>query len=157
MERRFLQTGLALALISACFALRSAWAGGKKSDAEVKVDVEAAKPEGGKQVITVKLDINKGWHIYGNPVGNETLEAAQTVVNVTGKNKPASVKVDYPKGHTVEDKVVGKYTSYEGKIEIRATVERAPGDTEPLTVGVRFQACDKNSCLFPATVKRTVP
>lgn len=145
--------------LAACLIFNSAQAGGKKSDAEVKVTVEAAKPDSaGKQVITVHLDINRGWHIYSNPVGNEDLEAAQTELKVTGKAKPASVKIEYPKGQIITDKVLGKYGVYEDKVSIRATVQRADGDTGPLEVSVKFQACnDKGSCLFPATVKKTVP
>ena len=132
--------------------------GGKKSDAEVKVNIEAGKADAGKQVITIHLEVNKGWHIYSNPVGNEDLAGAQTVVMVKGKIKPASVKIDYPKAHVIDDKILGKYGTYEGKIAIKATVQRAEGDTGPLEVSVRFQACnDRGSCLFPATVKKEVP
>ncbi len=159
MARRILQTGFALLGMYGVLALDPAQAGGKKSDGEVKVAVESTKPEGGKQVITVKLDINKGWHIYGNPVGFEDLAAAQTVVSVGGKTKPASVKVDYPKGMEINDKVLGgKYRVYEGSVAIKATVQRAEGDAGPLEVSIRFQACnDKGSCLQPATVRKTVP
>jgi DsbC/DsbD-like thiol-disulfide interchange protein len=135
------------------------WAGGKKSDSEVKIAVEAAKPDAdGKQVITIKLDINKGWHVYSNPVGNEDLESAQTVVKVDGKVKPAAVKIEYPKPHIVTDKILGKYGTYEEKVAIKATVQRAAGDTGPLWVTVRINACnDRGTCLPPATVKRDVP
>lgn len=132
--------------------------GGKKSDAEVKVNIEAGKAEAGKQVITIRLEINKGWHIYSNPVGNDDLAGAQTVVMVKGKTKPASVKIDYPTPHIIKDKVLGNYGTYDGKIAIKATVQRAEGDAGPLEVSVRFQACnDRGSCLFPATVKKQVP
>ncbi len=161
MAQRHLTTCLfAGTALAACLLLGSAHAGGKKSDAEVKVSVVAAKPDGaGKLVITIELDINKGWHIYSNPVGNDDLAAAQTEVKVTGKTKPASVKIDYPKGQIIDDKVLGvKYGVYEDKIAIKATVQRADGDTGPLEVSVKFQACnDKGSCLFPATVRKMVP
>lgn len=160
MSQRFLARCLIVVVaLTACLVLGSADAGGKKSDAEVKVTVEAAKPDGaGKQVITVHLDINKGWHVYSNPVGNDDLAEARTEVKVSGKTKPESVKIDYPKGHIINDKIVGKYGVYEDKVAIKATVQRAAGDTGPLEVSVKFQACnDKGSCLFPATVKKTVP
>ena len=159
MHPRLSECCLFAMALAASLIFSSAQAGGKKSDAEVKVTVEAAKPDSaGKQVITVHLDINRGWHVYSNPVGNEDLEAAQTEVKVTGKAKPASVKIEYPKGQIIKDKVLGNYGVYEDKVSIRATVQRADGDTEPLDVSVKFQACnDKGSCLFPATVKKTVP
>ena len=40
---------------------------------------------------------------------------------------------------------------------IKATVKRAKGDTSPLEVSVKFQACDEKMCLLPATVKVAVP
>jgi len=133
-------------------------AGGKKSDSEVKVSAKAAKPDAsGKQVITVTLVHNKGWHSYANPVGNEDLGASQTVITVAGAVKPVSVKVDYPAGKVVKDKVVGDYKVYEDKTEIPVTVQRAQGDTGPLEVSIRFMAChEKGVCLLPATVKQKV-
>lgn len=147
--------GLAAAL--ACLA--SVQAGGQKSDAEVKVNVEAAKPDAaGKQKVVVELRVNPGWHIYSNPVGNEDLSAAQTVISVSGKEKPASVKVDYPKGKVKKDTVIGTYHIYEGTVAIPITIERAAGAAGPLEVSVRFQACnEKGVCLFPATVRKTLP
>src|SRR5207247_1870678 len=146
------------AVLAAGGMLIPARAGGKRSDAEVKVALESAKPDAeGKLVITLKLDINKGWHIYGNPVGNNDLVDAQTVVSVSGKNKPTSVKIDYPKGHVIKDKVLGDYNVYEDKVTIKAIVERAAGDSGPLDVNVRFQACNDSTCLFPYTKKITVP
>jgi DsbC/DsbD-like thiol-disulfide interchange protein len=150
--------GALLALATLALIIGPVWGGGKKSDAEVKVKFEAGKAEAGKQVITIHLEVNKGWHIYSNPVGNEDLAGAQTVVVVKGSVKPALVKIDYPKGHIIKDKVLGNYGTYEGKIAIKATVQRADGDTEPLEVSVRFQACnDRGSCLFPAILKEKVP
>src|SRR6516162_10080624 len=80
--------GLTFVLISS----HSAAGVGKKSDAEVKLSAKAGKiDDTGKQVITVTMNINKGWHAYANPVGNPDLRSSQTVVTVTGKEK---LKVD---------------------------------------------------------------
>ena len=57
----------------------------------------------------------------------------------------------------IDDKVLGKYRVYEGKVTIKAAVRRAKGDTSPLEVSVKLQACDDKQCLLPATIKRTVP
>src|SRR5262249_2039279 len=59
-----------------------------RSDSVVKVSVRAApeKPgPDGKQLLTITLAIEKDWHIYANPVGNEQFENAQTTVAVAGK------------------------------------------------------------------------
>lgn len=134
-------------------------AGGKKSDSEVKVTAKAAKADAaGKQVVTINLDINKGWHVYANPVGNEDLAPAQTTVTINSKIKPKEVKITYPDGLLKPDETVGGYRVYKTSVQIKATVLRAAGDTGPLEVSVRFMAChDKGVCLQPATVKMTVP
>ena len=120
----------------------------------VKADKAGAD---GKQTIVVTLDINSGWHAYANPVGNEDFENNATVIKVSGKDKVA-IKVDYPKGKAKEDKVVGNYNIYVGKVDIPVTVQRASGDTGPLEVSVRFMTCSfKGFCLPAETVKVTVP
>jgi hypothetical protein len=129
----------------------------KKSESVVKATATADKPDtDGKQTVTITLDIEKPWHLYANPVGNEDLASVQTVVTVSSKVKPESVKVDYPAGkqHTDKD---GKYNVYEGKVTIKAQVKRAKGDSGPLEVNIKLQACDNRSCLFPSTVKVPVP
>lgn len=133
--------------------------GGKTSEAVVKVTAKADKPDdAGKQVVTITLTMDRDWHTYANPVGLEDLEGAQTVVEITSKNKPERVKLAYPKGKLHKDEVVGDYSVYEGKVEIKATVQRAKGDSGPLEVKVKFQACSDvaKTCLVPATVKLSV-
>jgi DsbC/DsbD-like thiol-disulfide interchange protein len=130
---------------------------GKKSDAVVKAKASAEKPSAGKEVVTVTLEIDPKYHIYANPVGNPDHEASQTVVSVTGKSKLESVKIDYPAGTVVKDSVVGDYKVYTGKVTIKATVQRAGGDSSALEVAVKLQACSKTSCLLPATIKVAVP
>src|SRR5438093_8038435 len=71
-------------------------AAGGKSDEEVKLSVTAGKLDAsGKQTITLTAVINKGWHIYANPVGNDDLAAAATVIKVAGKARPQEVNVKY--------------------------------------------------------------
>ncbi|OAI51522.1 hypothetical protein AYO44_17085, partial [Planctomycetaceae bacterium SCGC AG-212-F19] len=132
--------------------------GAKKSDAVVKVTVAAEKPAAdGTQVVNIMFAHDAGWHTYANPVGLDDLAAAQTMVTITGKNKLDDVKVDYPPGKLVKDKIVGDYKVWEDKVTIKATVRRAKGDAGPLEVAVKFQACTDKQCLLPATVKQTVP
>jgi hypothetical protein len=130
---------------------------GKKSDSVVKAKATADKPTNGKQVVTVTLEIDPKYHIYANPVGQADLEATQTIVSVSGKTKPESVKVDYPPGKLIRDRVVGDYKTYEGKVTIKATVQRAKDDTGALEVSIKLQACSKSGCLLPATIKVAVP
>jgi uncharacterized protein len=125
-----------------------------KSSADmVKVETSAGKiAADGTQEVTFTLNIEDGWHLYANPVGNEDLISAQTKVKITGKTKLKDVKVEYPKGKIVEDKTVGNYFTYEGKIVIKAKVSRAKDDTGPLDVAIKLQACDEKKCLPPGEV-----
>jgi uncharacterized protein YyaL (SSP411 family) len=132
--------------------------GAKRSDSVVKAAATADKPDAiGRQTVRLKLTIDKGWHVYANPVGNEGLDSAQTSVTVSGSTKPKSVKVQYPKGKTIKDAIVGDYGVYDGTAEIVAMVERAAGDSGPLEVTVKLQACNEKTCLLPATIKLSVP
>ncbi len=152
------RTWVMLACLGLLLVNVSVDAGAKKSDTEVKVSATASKiGTNGSQTVEVTLAINPGWHIYANPVENEDLGPSQTFVSVNAGTKPASVKVVYPKGDLKQDKIVGDYRIYKNKVTIQAQVQRAAGDTSPLDVSVRIQACDKTRCLLPATVKVNLP
>jgi DsbC/DsbD-like thiol-disulfide interchange protein len=130
----------------------------KTSDKVVKAEAKADKPSSdGTQVVTVTLKIDKDWHLYANPVDNDDLTDSQVTVAVSSKNKLEEVKVEYPTGKVVKDKTVGDYKTYEGTVTIKAAVRRAAGDTEPLNVTVKLQACNDTTCLAPGTIKLTVP
>jgi hypothetical protein len=131
---------------------------GKKSDAVVKVTATADKPDAdGNQTVTVTMTTDKGWYNYANPVNNKGLVDAQTAVKVSAKQPVEVVKIVYPAGTLKKDSVIGDYMIYEGTTTIKAQVKRAKGDSSPLEVSVSLQSCDKDSCLFPATVKVSVP
>src|SRR5438105_5026023 len=71
----------------------------EKSDSQVKVAATSGKPDSsGTQLLTITVDINKGWHIYANPTDHEVLDGAKTVVTVQSNGKPLRAKVDYPPG-----------------------------------------------------------
>jgi hypothetical protein len=139
----------------------------KKSDSKVKATATTTKPDPeGKQVVTVTLEVDKGWHLYANPVryapfdGSKSDEFSEnkTVVTVATKLKPQAVKVEYPPGTLFKDTLLkASYWVYEDRVTIRALVQRAAGDAGPLQVTVRMNACDSHSCLAPGEIKLTVP
>jgi DsbC/DsbD-like thiol-disulfide interchange protein len=132
----------------------TALAQARKSDSVVKVDATADKPDAdGKQTITITLDIEKSWHVYANPVENEDLTSAQTVVNVTSKSKLENVKVEYPPGKLQQDNGE-KFKIFEGKVTIKAQVKRARNDNSPLELSITLQACNDKTCLQPVTIKK---
>ncbi|HWG42569.1 MAG TPA: protein-disulfide reductase DsbD N-terminal domain-containing protein [Gemmataceae bacterium] len=132
----------------------------KKSDSVVKATAKAAKPDAnGNQAVTITLDIAKSWHTYAHPVGNEDLANAETTVLINAKVKPENVKIEYPAGKVVVDSMLGNYKVYQDKVTIKATVKRAKGDSSPLEISIKVQACNevKKQCYLPATIKVTVP
>jgi len=130
----------------------------RTSDRKVKATATADKAgAGGKQVVNITLEIDPAYYIYANPVDNANFEPSKTAVTITGKNRPESVQVDYPVGEVMTLEGAGEFKVYKGKVTIKATVQRARGDSEPLEVHVKVYACDKDSCLPPGNIKLTVP
>lgn len=152
---------LAISAGAVLLCVSVALAQGKKSDSVVKADAKADKPAAdGKQTVTVTLVIDKGWHLYANPVNEPPppdFPGKPTLVKVEAKVKPKDTKVEYPKGKEVQDKIIGNYRVYEGTTVIKAVVERAQGETGPLTLNIDVQACNDKTCLLPATIRVTVP
>jgi DsbC/DsbD-like thiol-disulfide interchange protein len=152
MARPCAIVGVAL-LIGVAFTGTALHAGGKLDP--VKVQATAGKPDdSGKQTITVQLTIEKGWHVYANPVDHEDLAGTETVVTVKSDGKAVAAKVKYPAGTSHTEKGIGTFKIYEDKVTIQAELAKAPG---PLEVSVKFQACDANRCLPSRTVKVNVP
>jgi hypothetical protein len=155
---RLLALGLLFGLLAFAPPADLSAQGAKTSEGVVKITGKADKPDAsGKQTLTLTLAIDSPWHLYANPVGSEDLSSAQTTVTVNAKERPTQVKVDYPAGQTIKDKTFGEYKVYEGTVTIKAHVQRAKGDTSPLQVSVKLQACNDKSCLLPSTVKLSVP
>ncbi|MFQ3649917.1 MAG: protein-disulfide reductase DsbD N-terminal domain-containing protein [Gemmataceae bacterium] len=122
---------------------------GKKSDTAVKVSATSATA-GTNRVINLTLEIDPKYYIYANPIDNKDFADNQTTVTAS---KGKLLKVHYPKGERVPDKIVGDYSIYKGKVTIEATVE----GTGPVELAITLQACSKTSCLLPATIKVNVP
>jgi DsbC/DsbD-like thiol-disulfide interchange protein len=146
-------TVLGFAVAIALFALPTLRAGGKLDP--VKVQATAGKPDdAGKQTVSVQVTIDKGWHIYANPVDHEDLAEAATVVTIKAGGKAVDAKVKYPAGTPHTEKGIGTFKIYEDKVTIQAELAKAPG---PLEVSIKFQACDEKRCLPTKTLKINVP
>src|SRR5260370_37933964 len=149
-----------LTFLGAGLAWDAAAGSGKleKSDSKVKATATATKAGAdGKQVVTITLDIAKGWHLYANPVNhnNEFLDGNQTTVKIAAKEK-IKLTVKYPAGKTITDKKE-KYDVYDGVVKIQADVVRTMGDSSPLEITIGVSACDNKVCLQPGTLKLSVP
>lgn len=152
--KRFILIALsAAAVISLVMLAPELFAGGKKSDSVVTIKAKVDKAGDGKSVVVFSLDIKSGWHLYANPVGHEDLESGKVVV----KSVAGNADITYPPGKTIDDKILGKYSVYKDKVEIRAAVDRVIDAANPAEFTIRLQSCDEKNCLQPSTVKVTVP
>src|SRR5260370_17545998 len=97
------------------------------------------------------LDIERKWHLYANPVKNEDMVSAQTVVKLAAGAKLEDVKITYPPGKQKKDSA-GTYDIYEGKVEIKATIRRAKADNSPLDASIQVSACDEAKFLLPPPI-----
>jgi uncharacterized protein YyaL (SSP411 family) len=130
--------------------------GAKKSESMVKIKTTADKiAADGQQHITLTLAIEPGWHLYANPLP-EDFPGIPVTVNVEGNIRPKETKIEYPPGTIVKDALAGDYGIYEKEAVIKVRVKREPGDTEPLDISVKVQACTKKSCLAAGVVRLTV-
>jgi DsbC/DsbD-like thiol-disulfide interchange protein len=126
---------------------------GDDADSHVKFKATAGNiDKAGLQTITIVAEVSKGWHLYANPVKNEQLDDARTVVKFVAAKKLEKVDITYPAGTKLTDKTFGDYMAYEGKTEITATVKRTEGDTSPLDVTIRYMVCNDKRCV-PGTAK----
>lgn len=114
----------------------------------------------GKETLTLEvvMQIEKGWHAYANPAGDDIF--VPTVVTVAGVAKD-DVEIAYPRGKAHRDDALNLTVyHYEGKVVIPVKVRRplvnGQPNREPLELSVRYQACSDASCLAPKTVKLTV-
>ncbi len=154
------RTPLVGALLIACASLTSMSNANAqkidKSDAKIKATAVLGKagPDG-KQMLTLTIDIDKGWYIYANPVGNEMFEPNRTKITVKAKDKVAA-SINYPPG-TEKTIDKDKYRVYEGRVVIQIELTRANGDNSSLEVGITVNACDKDNCLLTGTKKLNVP
>jgi DsbC/DsbD-like thiol-disulfide interchange protein len=122
------------------------------SATKVKGKIEGGAPDAkGVQTVKITLTIEKGWHIYGNPVDNEGLENNRTTVNFPKEIKVTELK--YPKPMVHKDKIIGDHNIYEGTVVITATIQRDPASKDALPVNVKVNACNDTKCLPDGTLK----
>jgi hypothetical protein len=130
-------------------------AAAEAKDEQVKLSATLAPADDAKQVVTVTLDIAKGWHAYANPASNDML--IPTSVQLAAKEKLEDVKVEYPKGKELKEPGTEPIRVYEGKVEIKVSFRRSTVngklDDSPIEAAVRYQVCDDKRCLTPKTVK----
>jgi uncharacterized protein YyaL (SSP411 family) len=129
-----------------------------KTEEVVKMTVSREKPANGKQVVTIRLSIEKPWHIYANPTGNPKV-FGQTTVTLRVNGKAVDADIEYPEGEMEIDKDTGNYLIYQKEAVIKATIAKPVAADVPIDVTVKVQACTSGvngRCLMPTDLKTTV-
>ena len=118
----------------------------------------SAEPAGddGKQTIILTLTIDPPYHIYANPVENEYLTGAQTLIRVNPATQLRDVKVSYPAGKEVTLFADYRMRIYEGTVKASITLVRKK-DSGPLEVSAAVRAADNQRSLLPSLLKVNVP
>jgi hypothetical protein len=128
-----------------------------KKDDKVKVEAHLSVdrlPAGGKCQILIRLHIESGWHINAIPNSPGTVE---TEIAFKGKLGTQLTEKKAPKGKLFKMMDLDEPVSvYDGKVDVRGVLEipaSAAGQTEEMEIVVKYQACDKDTCLIPASTK----
>jgi uncharacterized protein YyaL (SSP411 family) len=107
----------------------------------------------GSRTWTVTLTVAPGWHVYANPVGNDTLRESETTVDVVIDDKRVkAAPAVYPKGTPHKDSTGAEYRIYEGTVTITASLPPRK-ELPPVEVHVRVTACKEGKCLLPSVIK----
>ncbi|MGA3125131.1 MAG: protein-disulfide reductase DsbD domain-containing protein [Candidatus Korobacteraceae bacterium] len=109
---------------------------------------------GGKAVLNIELQVNKGFHVNSNKPNDELL--LPTVVHLNPPQGIMIVNIQYPEGEQLALPFMGndKLSVYTGSFAITAAV-RVPKSAMPGTLRVhgevKYQACDNRQCFPPKT------
>ncbi len=110
---------------------------------------------GESAVVTIELDVAKGWHINSNEPGLDFL--IPTTVEFELSDGLSVVGVDYPEPVVRKLKLGGSRSLrlYEGRVRITARLhyERVPAVARPPVAIVHYQACNDTLCLRPTSVR----
>jgi len=123
----------------------------------VKVSLSPGNLADGLETYEVTIYVAKGWHVYANPVGNDTLALSATVVEIRADGKKLSFhQPAYPKGVKKKSES-GDYNVYEGSVSIPVVLSHDEiKGAKAMTAKVKLTACNDKVCLKPATVTATV-
>ena len=113
---------------------------------------------GGRFRVAITLDIQEGWHLYGENPEIDFLVPTQVSMEAGAGVEAVALRV--PETHRKQDPVLDKpVNSYTGRIwfvqTARVAGEAAPG-RRTLSFRIKTQACEADRCLPPETTEMTL-
>lgn len=105
--------------------------------------------------VAVVLDVKEEWHINANPPRPKQMKATELTGKFTAES--ALKGVVYPKGHDfVLEGFDEPLSVYEGQVVLIGTIDvpaSAAGKEESVTLSIRYQACNNETCQRPTTLE----
>ncbi len=126
----------------------------------VKVDVQPTEIKGGSSgEATVRLTIQRGYHINANPPTYGYLKATELEISQDDGVSVSSIYYPSPlnKKFTFAEKPLAVY---EGQTELKATLKAAKAaktGERSISARLRVQACDDQVCYPPGILDLTIP
>ncbi|MEM7049001.1 MAG: DUF255 domain-containing protein [Acidobacteriota bacterium] len=130
-----------------CAAL---WRGSHHAAGEAKpveIEVVFAEPRGEERAFEVVLEIAAGWHLDA-PSGEAPGDAGRAPVALLAAGGEL-LEVDWP---VAEESAAGAI--YRGSVRVRGRLRQTASEA---TLEVRYQPCDEQRCLLPATFVASLP
>ncbi len=164
-RRAFIAITLAaLACATSAHAQLGGAAGGAADIPEPKELVKIAVmpvhvPAGGSARVAVQLQIATGWHINANPAANENSIATEIAIAAAPGLAPAPPAYPAPKIEKLSFDPEPLFV-FDGATSVPVSVKAAGTATagpHTLKGSIRFQACNDQVCLPPATLAFDVP
>jgi uncharacterized protein YyaL (SSP411 family) len=128
--------------------------GKHKARATAYLATDKLKP-GAENPIAIAIAIEEGWHLNSNPPRPDFV--IPTEVSATGALGSALDSVQYPEGHEFRVEGIDEPLSvYEKQVVLRGVLKvpaAAAGKAEKLTLTIRYQACNDQTCTRPLEIE----
>jgi len=128
----------------------------KKKAVSVSAQLDSPTYARGQRVgLTVELQIEDGWHIYGKPIPEGFWP---TTVEVKAGKGVRVEEVHWPKPVPFEmEGLDEKFFAYSGTVRARTHLVLLTTGDQTIEVVVRFQACNDRTCAPPGEVVLKLP
>jgi thiol:disulfide interchange protein DsbD len=162
MRRRTLLISTALGAVLALAAQAQTGGGAAPPAAETLIKATAAPVRvtaGGTATAVVRIAIVPGWHVNANPPSPDYMVPTEVVIDPAAGVRPGKPAYPPPVPLKVgfEESPIAVYGgTVEVQVPITADAQAARGALQ-LAAKVRFQACNDQICLTPASVPFVVP
>ncbi len=125
----------------------------------VPVPAQVAVTVGGDTEARITVSVTPGYHIQANPASTEFFVPTKLQLRAKGGVRPKAPV--YPPGlpyrlEGMPDEFMTYEDTFEISVPLQASESARPGE-HVLKGTLRYQACDDRSCLFPVSLRFSLP